>query len=121
MTPEGHKIILAKLIDTNPDNYTFTGQVKAFDMATMLMQHQEGPHDGLIVVTDMKDVTFGHFTKLGVAKIKKFFYYLQVVYSIIFFLMGVSIFFCLGSHACKDKRITFRVHSSFHGQNNIFN
>ncbi|KAI4454617.1 alpha-tocopherol transfer protein-related [Holotrichia oblita] len=77
LTPEGYKVIFAKLIDTNPDNYTFAGQVKVFDMATMLALHQEGTHNGIVVVTDMKGVTFSHFTKLGVVHIKNFFYYLQ--------------------------------------------
>ncbi|KRT82511.1 CRAL-TRIO domain containing protein, partial [Oryctes borbonicus] len=77
LTPEGYKVIFAKLIDPDPDNYSFAGQVKAFDMATMLMLRQEGSLEGIVVVTDMKDVTFSHFTKLGVMHIKKFFYYLQ--------------------------------------------
>ncbi|KAK9754081.1 CRAL/TRIO domain [Popillia japonica] len=77
LTREGYKVIFAKLIDPNPDNYTFAGQVKVFDMATMLALHQGGTHNGVVVVTDMKEVTFSHFTKLGVVHIKKFFYYLQ--------------------------------------------
>lgn len=39
--------------------------------------HKLGPHNGLIFVFDMKEVRFGHLTRVRLASIKKFFAYLQ--------------------------------------------
>nr|XP_022907105.1 alpha-tocopherol transfer protein-like [Onthophagus taurus] len=78
LTPnEGYKVIYARLINTDVDKYSFPTQVKAFDMASMLMLHLEGTHKGLIIVTDMQGATFAHLTKLNPLHLKKFFFYLQ--------------------------------------------
>ncbi|XP_044261175.1 alpha-tocopherol transfer protein-like [Tribolium madens] len=76
-TPEGNTIIFMKLMDLNPENYNFSVQVKYFDMVCMLSLHQEGTSNGHIIVIDMKELVFGHITKLGPLEIKKFLYYLQ--------------------------------------------
>ncbi|EFA05290.2 Alpha-tocopherol transfer protein-like [Tribolium castaneum] len=76
-TPQGDTIIFMKLMDSNPDNYNFSVQLKHFDMVCMLGLHQEGVSNGHIIVLDMKEVVFGHLTKLGPLAMKKFLYYLQ--------------------------------------------
>ncbi|CAH1382203.1 unnamed protein product [Tenebrio molitor] len=76
-TPEGYSVILMKLMDPNPDVYNFAVQLKYFDMACMLYLHQHGPSNGHLILLDMKEVVFGHVTKLGPLNMKKFLYYLQ--------------------------------------------
>jgi hypothetical protein len=66
-----------KLMDPNPDVYNFAVQLKYFDMACMLYLHQHGPSNGHLILLDMKEVVFGHVTKLGPLNMKKFLYYLQ--------------------------------------------
>lgn len=78
LTPEGDRVVLVKLMDTNPDSYNFTQQVKCFDMLTLAHLHQHGPNNGIIILMDLDGIVFGHFLKLNVVVIKKFLYYLQV-------------------------------------------
>ncbi|KAJ8954256.1 hypothetical protein NQ318_005852 [Aromia moschata] len=76
-TPEGYSIIFFKIMDSNPDNYSFPLSVRVFDMATMLDLHKNGPSKGMIILVDMKGVMLGHMLKLSVVVMKKFMYYLQ--------------------------------------------
>lgn len=75
---ENHRLIYAALMDPNPDNYTLPDHIKSFDMISMLSLHIEGTAPGIHIITDMKDVSFTHITKLGLLHLKKFFFYLQV-------------------------------------------
>ncbi|XP_018328062.1 alpha-tocopherol transfer protein-like [Agrilus planipennis] len=76
-TPEGYRVLFAKLMDSDPDNYIFSDACKGFDMSTMLHLIQEGTDNGQIILFDMKGLTFGHVTKLGIVTMKKMLYYLQ--------------------------------------------
>lgn len=73
------RVIFSCLINTDPDPYTLPNQVKGFDMVAMYALRTEGTAPGLIVVSDMKGVTFSHMTKLGLLHLKKFFFYFQVL------------------------------------------
>lgn len=78
LTPEGNRVLLVRLMDTNPDFYNLTQQIKSFDMLTSAHLHKNGPDNGLVIVMDLKGIVFGHLLKASVVVVKKFFYYLQV-------------------------------------------
>ncbi|KAG5875651.1 hypothetical protein JTB14_018649 [Gonioctena quinquepunctata] len=77
LTPQEELVIFIKLTDANPDNYNLVAQLNCFDMFLLLHLHQNGPPKGIVIITDMKGMVFGHFLKLSVVAIKKFLYYLQ--------------------------------------------
>lgn len=79
LTPTGDRVLLIKMVDTNPDLFNFSHQVKCFDMITLAHLHINGPDNGLIILFDLKGIVFGHFLKLSVVVMKKFLYYLQVI------------------------------------------
>lgn len=72
------RIILGRLMNTDPDYYTLPNQVKSFDMVAMLGLHTHGTASGLVVISDFTGVSFGHIAKLGLVHLKKFFFYFQV-------------------------------------------
>lgn len=71
-------MVLIKILDTNPDCYNFTQQVKSFDMVSLAHLHRHGPDNGLLILLDLKGAVFAHFLKLSVVVMKKLLYYLQV-------------------------------------------
>ncbi|KAJ8979814.1 hypothetical protein NQ317_001305 [Molorchus minor] len=77
LTPEGYSVIFFKMMDPNPDAYSFPLGIRCFDMAAMLHLHKNGPTKGMIILMDMEGVVFGHLLKLSIVVMKKFMYYLQ--------------------------------------------
>ncbi|XP_017768456.1 PREDICTED: alpha-tocopherol transfer protein-like [Nicrophorus vespilloides] len=76
-TPEGYKIVYAKIMDPDPDRYTFPMQIKFFDMVSMLMLNRDGTSEGQVVVHDLDGITFSHVAKMNFVQLRKFFFYLQ--------------------------------------------
>lgn len=75
--PNGLPIIFHRLSNSKPLNYHFDEAIKTFFMTIDACLHKLGPHAGLVFVFDMKEVRFGHLTRVRLGSIKKFFSYLQ--------------------------------------------
>lgn len=78
LTPEGYTVIFSKLLNTDPDKYNFSNQIRNWDMSAIRNLNIKGTSNGLIMVADLKGIAFGHVTKLNIITMKKFMYYLQV-------------------------------------------
>lgn len=75
LTKEGYKVILAKLIDVNPDNYVFNDAVKFMNMVLDLCVYEDGTNNGYVFVFDITGTTLRHCLKLSWFSLKKFFDY----------------------------------------------
>ncbi|XP_034945203.1 alpha-tocopherol transfer protein-like [Chelonus insularis] len=76
-TPEGYKIIFARLIDYEPSAYVYNDAIKYWNMAMDLWMYTEGTMQGHIIVVDLAGLSFGHTTRLSPMGLKKFLFYLQ--------------------------------------------
>lgn len=77
-TPNGDSIMLTRLTDPNPDRLDLVNLFKLNDCVLTLNLHQHGPHDGLQVISDMKNVTMGHLPRMNLMVMKKALIYIQV-------------------------------------------
>ncbi|XP_039948242.1 alpha-tocopherol transfer protein-like isoform X1 [Bactrocera tryoni] len=84
-TPEGYRVIIGKLADTNASNFNFVDCMKLFFIATFysycmifdMWMSEDGIRPGHIMVMDLKGVTLGHVARIGIFQMKKFLFYLQ--------------------------------------------
>ncbi|XP_046417876.1 alpha-tocopherol transfer protein-like [Neodiprion fabricii] len=76
-TPDGYKVILAKIHDCEPSHYVLVDAVKLFCMIMELWIYTSGVSSGHIIVIDMEGAVFGHVARLSPMTMKKYFYYLQ--------------------------------------------
>ncbi|XP_050502668.1 alpha-tocopherol transfer protein-like [Diabrotica virgifera virgifera] len=76
-TPSGDTVILGRLMDPNSAHYNPPEQCKMFDVITLINLHEKGPMNGVQIVIDMSQSTFGHFIKVSPVLMKKLLYYLQ--------------------------------------------
>lgn len=77
LTNEGYRVVYSNLIDTSPENYVYSIQIKLEDMTIMLTQMLQGPAEGYIGVIDCKGGQLSHLSKFGLLTTKKLLYYLQ--------------------------------------------
>ncbi|XP_054725646.1 alpha-tocopherol transfer protein-like [Anastrepha obliqua] len=76
-TPEGYRVIFAKLADTNPSSYNFVDCMKLYCMIFDMWMYEDGIRPGHVIVMDLKGVSLGHVTRVGIFQMKKFLFYLQ--------------------------------------------
>lgn len=76
-TPEGYKIIYARLINYEPAAYVWNDAMKYWNMAMDLWMYTEGTMKGHIIIVDLAGLALGHTARLSPMGFKKFFYYLQ--------------------------------------------
>ncbi|KAF5296041.1 hypothetical protein FQA39_LY12663 [Lamprigera yunnana] len=76
LTPEGYHVVFSKL---SPDssNYVFSQHVKVLLMSLAAFFERQGPSEGLVIVQDFKEFTFGHLVKAPILEVKKLMMYLQ--------------------------------------------
>ncbi|XP_063709295.1 uncharacterized protein LOC134837834 [Culicoides brevitarsis] len=77
LTKEGHKVILARLHNTDPSKFDLAQCLKLFSMFCDTMLLEEGCMEGHVIILDLTNVTLGHVARLSVIAIKNFLYYLQ--------------------------------------------
>lgn len=77
LTPEGYIAFYLKFMNRDPSKFTLDKQIRAFDMAMLYHLNTEGTNNGVQIIFDMDGMSFGHFTKLGIMTLKKFFFYFQ--------------------------------------------
>ncbi|XP_008216641.1 retinol-binding protein pinta-like [Nasonia vitripennis] len=76
-TKEGYEIILARLIDTDADNYVFNDAIKYLNMVLDICVHEEGTSDGYVIVVDLNGANISHTTRLTWLGLKKFMLYIH--------------------------------------------
>lgn len=77
LSKQGHKILFAKLIDTDPSHYSFEDSCKYFFMASDLIGLRNGICDGYIFIGDSTNVSFGHVGRISPMGMKKLVMYIQ--------------------------------------------
>ncbi|XP_001808164.2 alpha-tocopherol transfer protein-like [Tribolium castaneum] len=76
-TPEGYVVVVMKMIDTRPENYNCVNQINLMDSIMMLYLHQHGTCNGIVSISDMQGISFGHMTRMNLGAIKKQLFYVQ--------------------------------------------
>ncbi|KAH8357436.1 hypothetical protein KR084_006783 [Drosophila pseudotakahashii] len=76
-TPEGYRVILAKLDDLNTSNYNFADVMKLYCMVFDFWMYEDGIQPGHVIVIDLKNTSLGHVARIGLLQMKKFLFYLQ--------------------------------------------
>ncbi|XP_033245245.1 alpha-tocopherol transfer protein-like [Drosophila miranda] len=76
-TPEGYRVIVAKLEDLNASNYNFADAMKLYCMIFDFWMYEDGIQPGHVIVIDLKGCALGHLARIGLLQMKKFLFYLQ--------------------------------------------
>uniref|UniRef100_A0A1B6DLR3 CRAL-TRIO domain-containing protein n=1 Tax=Clastoptera arizonana TaxID=38151 RepID=A0A1B6DLR3_9HEMI len=78
-TPEGYRIILYKLHNTDPSIFNFMDALRGFISLNDIRISEDGPVEGYRVVFDMKGLSFGHLTRASanIQAVRKFMIYIQ--------------------------------------------
>lgn len=77
LSKQGHKILFAKLIDTDPSHYSFEDSCKYFFMESDLIGLRNGICDGYIFIGDSANVSLGHVGRINPMGMKKLVTYIQ--------------------------------------------
>ncbi|KAH8232164.1 hypothetical protein KR032_001145 [Drosophila birchii] len=76
-TPEGYRVIMAKLDDLNASNYNYADCMKLYCMVFDYWMYEDGIQPGHVIVIDLKGTSLGHVARIGLLQMKKFLFYLQ--------------------------------------------
>jgi len=78
-TPEGYRILVYRLADTDPSKVNFQEALTAFFAYNDVRISEDGLVDGYIVVFDMKGCTLGHLARVSTCMhlVRKFMVYIQ--------------------------------------------
>lgn len=77
VTPDNYSVIYHRLSNTKASNYIHDQACKTFFMTLDSCIYTQGPRSGLIILFDMKNISFGHITRPKLQHWKIFFKYLQ--------------------------------------------
>ncbi|KAL0267281.1 UNVERIFIED_CONTAM: hypothetical protein PYX00_009597 [Menopon gallinae] len=76
-TPENHRVLLMKIMNTDPAMYVFSEVTKAFNMHYDLELYLNGTAPGDEMVIDMDGISLGHLARLNLVAAKKILEYMQ--------------------------------------------
>ncbi|XP_054282981.1 alpha-tocopherol transfer protein-like [Macrosteles quadrilineatus] len=78
-TPEGYRILVYRLADTDPSKFNFQEALTAFFAYNDVRISEDGLVEGYIVVFDMKGATIGHLARVSTCMhlVRKFMVYIQ--------------------------------------------
>uniref|UniRef100_A0A1A9X1J2 CRAL-TRIO domain-containing protein n=1 Tax=Glossina brevipalpis TaxID=37001 RepID=A0A1A9X1J2_9MUSC len=77
LTPEGHRVFFAKLIDLNSSNFNFADAIKLYILLLEVFVREDDVRQGYRFVFDVSGITLGHVARLGIMTMKKLLCYLQ--------------------------------------------
>ncbi|XP_060532685.1 alpha-tocopherol transfer protein-like [Cylas formicarius] len=76
-TPEGYRVLLYSVKDSDASKMNFNDVVKGFCMYNDVVLSEDGLQEGYIVLFDMKGVSIGHLARVSLPALKCFMYYIQ--------------------------------------------
>ncbi|XP_064552531.1 clavesin-2 [Drosophila montana] len=76
-TPEGYRVIVGKLEDTNASNFSYADIMKLYCMVFDYWMYEDGIQPGHVIVIDLKGCSLGHVARIGLLQMKKFLFYVQ--------------------------------------------
>ncbi|KAB0791295.1 hypothetical protein PPYR_03095 [Photinus pyralis] len=76
-TEEGYLILMSGLKNSNVGVYSFEDYGKAIDMVGRMTLYSRGVFNGVVIIFNTKNLTFGHLTKLNISLFRKYLVYLQ--------------------------------------------
>lgn len=77
LSPEGYRILVYKLRNTDPSRVHFGEAVKAFCMFNDVQISEDGPINGYLILFDMEGVKLGHLAKVQFGPLRTFMNYIQ--------------------------------------------
>lgn len=78
LSPEGYRILVYRLKNTDPSKVHFGEATKAFCMFNDVQISEDGPINGYVVVFDMYGVRLAHLAKVQFGPLRTFMQYIQV-------------------------------------------
>lgn len=78
-TPKGYIVYIAKLLDSNADNFCFADQVHMSVATSVVHTYLYGPPNGVVILVDLENVTFGHYLRVSLMVLKKLSHFLMVI------------------------------------------
>ncbi|XP_044260089.1 alpha-tocopherol transfer protein-like [Tribolium madens] len=76
-TPDGCIVVITKMIDTRPEHYNCVTQITCMDMVLMLYMHQNGTCNGIVSISDLQGLSFGHMRRFNLGAVRKHLVYIQ--------------------------------------------
>lgn len=77
-TPEGYKVIVLKIADTDPNKFIHLDSAKAMILFNDIRYSEDGIVPGYIYVTDARGYTWSHVTKINFHILRIYMKYMQV-------------------------------------------
>ncbi|XP_017777268.1 PREDICTED: alpha-tocopherol transfer protein-like [Nicrophorus vespilloides] len=76
-TPEGYKVLMYSVKDTDYTKLVFADAVKGFCMFNDCILSEDGLAEGYVVLFDMKGLALGHIARVSLPALKAFMVYIQ--------------------------------------------
>ncbi|XP_049533937.1 alpha-tocopherol transfer protein-like [Anopheles darlingi] len=77
LTPEGYRVLLAKVIDPDASKFSLSTIITFAFMCIDILLWEEGCINGSILIIDMDGIHLGHLAKLGIFTLKDLLYFIQ--------------------------------------------
>lgn len=77
-TPEGYRVYIYKLRDTDPSKFNYADSIKAMIMYSDIRCSEDGIVPGYIITCDSKGFSMSHLTKISLGILRVFMKYIQV-------------------------------------------
>lgn len=78
LTPEGYRVLMYTVKDTDYTKLVFSDAVKGFCMFNDCVLSEDGLMEGYIVCFDMKGISLGHLARVSLPALRSFMIYIQV-------------------------------------------
>ncbi|XP_052867940.1 alpha-tocopherol transfer protein-like [Anopheles cruzii] len=82
LTPEGYRVLLAKIVDPDASKFSLSAILTFAIMCIDIVLWEEGCNNGSILIIDMDGIHLGHLPKLGIFTLKDLLYFIQEAFPI---------------------------------------